>query len=91
MSAAEAKWHMIIVAGAPMKLTGDAYKQKMTDITTWAKGIRQKLEAIKPPIVLGGYSAALTRPCFVSDQVRSSLIFRVRSGPILGGKDLHLF
>jgi hypothetical protein len=54
----DAKWHVIINAGAPTSLSGDAFKDKLTDVKQWAKDVRQKLQEIKPPLVLGAYNVA---------------------------------
>lgn len=58
----DAKWHVIINAGAPTSLAGNAIKEKLTEMKRWAKDVRQKLQAIKPPLVLGSYNVAEDTP-----------------------------
>jgi len=52
----EATWHMILVGGAPLTLSGAQYESKMADSTRWACELHHKLTSLMPSIVLGGYS-----------------------------------
>jgi len=52
----EAAWHLILIGGVPLTLSGAQYEAKMADSTKWACEVLQKLTSISPSIALGGYS-----------------------------------
>jgi len=58
----DAKYHLILQAGVPTSLVGEAYKQKFSEAKRWALEARQKFEAITPSIVLGAYNVADETP-----------------------------
>lgn len=58
----DTKFHIVIAGAVPKTFVGDAYVQKMSEVKRWAHEVRQKLEAITPSIVLGGYNVMHDTP-----------------------------
>merc|ERR1712187_851790 len=52
----EAAWHMILIGGVPLTLSGAPHGAKMAESTRWACEMQQKLASLTPAIALGGYN-----------------------------------